>query len=62
MSEQPIRNGYCLSPSGALASNSKAARLAHQIWQNEVNRKGALLGRQVEMICINDEINPKLVS
>ena len=61
MSEQPIRIGYCLSLSGALASNGKTARLAHQIWQNDVNRKGGLLGRQAEMICIDDQTNPKLV-
>jgi branched-chain amino acid transport system substrate-binding protein len=61
VSEQPIRIGYCLSLSGALASNGKTARLAHQIWQNDVNRKGGLLGRQAEMICIDDQTNPKLV-
>src|SRR5579862_8138548 len=61
MSEQSIRIGYCLSLSGGLASNGKTARLAHQIWQQDVNRKGGLLGRQVEMICIDDETNPKLV-
>jgi branched-chain amino acid transport system substrate-binding protein len=61
MSEQTIRIGYCLSLSGALASNGKTARLAHQIWQNGVNRKGGLLGRKVEMVCIDDETNPKLV-
>src|ERR1700752_2835366 len=62
MSEQPIRIGYCLSLSGPLASNGKTARLAHQIWQQDVNRKGGLLGRKVEMVCIDDQTNPKLVS
>lgn len=61
MSEQPIRIGYCLSLSGPLASNGKTARLAHQIWEQDVNRKGGLLGRKVEMVCIDDETNPKLV-
>jgi branched-chain amino acid transport system substrate-binding protein len=61
VSEQPIRIGYCLSLSGALASNGKTARLAHQIWQNDVNREGGLLGRPAEMICIDDQTNPKLV-
>src|SRR6202050_3551022 len=61
MSEQPIRIGYCLSLSGPLASNGKTAHLAHQIWQDDVNRKGGLLGRKVEMVCIDDETNPKLV-
>jgi branched-chain amino acid transport system substrate-binding protein len=61
MSEQPIRIGYCLSLTGPLASNGKTARLAHQIWEQDVNRKGGLLGRKVEMICIDDQTNPKLV-
>ena len=61
MSEQPIRIGYCLSLTGPLASNGKTARLAHQIWENDVNRKGGLLGRKLQMICIDDETNPKLV-
>jgi branched-chain amino acid transport system substrate-binding protein len=61
MSEQAIRIGYCLSLSGPLASNGKTARLAHQIWQDTINRKGGLLGRPVEMVCIDDETNPKLV-
>jgi branched-chain amino acid transport system substrate-binding protein len=61
MSEQPIRIGYCLSLTGPLASNGKTARLAHQIWEQDVNRNGGLLGRKVEMVCIDDETNPKLV-
>ena len=61
MSEQPIRIGYCLSLTGPLASNGKTARLAHQIWEDNVNRKGGLLGRKVRMVCIDDETNPKLV-
>jgi branched-chain amino acid transport system substrate-binding protein len=61
MSEQPIRIGYCLSLTGPLASNGKTARLAHQIWENDVNRRGGLLGRKVAMVCIDDQTNPKLV-
>jgi branched-chain amino acid transport system substrate-binding protein len=61
MSERPIRIGYCLSLTGPLASNGKTARLAHEIWEQDVNREGGLLGRKVEMVCIDDETNPKLV-
>jgi branched-chain amino acid transport system substrate-binding protein len=61
MNEQSIRIGYCLSLTGPLASNGKTARLAHQIWEDDVNRKGGLLGRKVQMVCIDDETNPKLV-
>jgi branched-chain amino acid transport system substrate-binding protein len=61
MSGQPIRIGYCLSLTGPLASNGKTARLAHQIWEKDVNQKGGLLGRNVEMVCIDDQTDPKLV-
>ena len=61
MSENAIRIGYCLSLSGPLASNGKTARLAHQLWEQDINRRGGLLGRKVETICIDDETNPELV-
>jgi branched-chain amino acid transport system substrate-binding protein len=35
--------------------------LAHEIWQQDINRKGGLLGRPVERICIDDETNPQNV-
>jgi hypothetical protein len=36
----PIRIGYCLSLTGALAGNGHSARLAHDIWCEDVNRIG----------------------
>src|SRR5580693_7081639 len=62
MSETPIRIGYCLSLSGPLASNGRTARLAHQIWAEGVNARGGLLGRAVEMVCVDDQTNPQLVA
>src|SRR5476651_519133 len=62
MATSPLRIGYCLSLSGALASNGKTARLAHQIWQEHVNANGKLLGRPVELMCLDDQTNPKLVA
>jgi branched-chain amino acid transport system substrate-binding protein len=61
VSAPPIRIGYGLSLTGSLASNGNAARLAHEIWTQDVNAKGGLLGRKVELVCIDDETNPKLV-
>jgi branched-chain amino acid transport system substrate-binding protein len=49
-----IRIGYSLSLTGPVAENTKAARLAHQIWEADVNSRGGLLGRRVELICIDD--------
>jgi branched-chain amino acid transport system substrate-binding protein len=50
----PIRIGYCLSLTGALAGNGQSARLAHEVWREDVNRTGGLLGRPVELICDDD--------
>ena len=62
MDTSPLRIGYCLSLSGPLASNGKTARLAHQIWRENVNAGGKLLGRPVELVCLDDQTNPKLVA
>lgn len=61
MTTQPIKIGYCLSLSGALASNGKTAQLAHKIWQENVNKSSKLLGRPVDLVCLDDQTNPKLV-
>jgi branched-chain amino acid transport system substrate-binding protein len=50
MEKSPVRIGYCLSLSGALASNGKTAQLAHQIWRENGNKNGTLLGRCVELV------------
>ena len=62
MPNAPIKIGYCLSLSGPLAANGLTARLAHQIWQEDVNARGGLLGRQVELVCIDDKTDPKSVA
>jgi branched-chain amino acid transport system substrate-binding protein len=54
MQASPIRIGYCLSLTGPLAGNGRSARLAHEIWREDVNRSGGLLGRSVELICYDD--------
>jgi branched-chain amino acid transport system substrate-binding protein len=62
MDTSPLKIGYCLSLSGGLASNGKTAQLAHQIWQENVNKNGKLLGRSVELVCLDDQTNPNLVA
>jgi branched-chain amino acid transport system substrate-binding protein len=52
--QTPIRIGYCLSLTGPLAGNSQSARLAHDIWREDINRRGGLLGRPVELVCYDD--------
>ncbi|MFC5744710.1 ABC transporter substrate-binding protein [Actinomadura rugatobispora] len=57
----PIRIGYCLSLTGSLADNSRSARLAHEIWREDVNGRGGLLGRPVEFVRYDDQGNADLV-
>lgn len=52
---QPIRIGYCLSLSGPVSGNTRSARLAHEIWREDINRRGGLLGHPVELVCYDDE-------
>jgi branched-chain amino acid transport system substrate-binding protein len=54
-STDPIRIGYSLSLTGPLGSNGRTAQLAQKIWEEDVNRKGGLLGRQVQLRCIDDQ-------
>jgi branched-chain amino acid transport system substrate-binding protein len=60
-SSVPIRIGYCLSLTGPVADNSRSARLAHDIWREDVNSRGGLLGRPVELICYDDHADASLV-
>jgi branched-chain amino acid transport system substrate-binding protein len=57
----PIKIGYSLSLSGPLAANGQTARLAHQIWRERVNARGGLLGREVELVCVDDKSDAAVV-
>lgn len=59
--DTPIRIGYSLSLTGPVAENTKSARLAHRLWGEDINSSGGLLGRKVELICIDDEGDASLV-
>jgi len=57
----PIRIGFSMPQSGGLAGGGKSALLALQIWKDDVNAKGGLLGRPVELVFYDDQSNPSLV-
>ena len=54
----PIRFGCSLPQSGGLAAIGKAVLLTFQIWIEETNAKGGLLGRPVELVTYDDQSNP----
>jgi len=54
----PIKIGFSMSLTGGLASGGKAALLAYEIWREEINAKGGLLGRNIEFVHYDDQSNP----
>lgn len=57
----PIKIGFSASLSGPLASSGKANLLAQQIWAEEINSKGGLLGRPVQLVFYDDQTNASVV-
>jgi branched-chain amino acid transport system substrate-binding protein len=57
----PIKIGFGMALTGPLAVNGQQALLGAQIWQEEINAKGGLLGRPVELIHYDDQSNPSTV-
>jgi branched-chain amino acid transport system substrate-binding protein len=57
----PIRLGGTLPLTGGNASIGKVAQATMQIWLEEINKKGGLLGRKVELVIYDDQTNPTLV-
>jgi branched-chain amino acid transport system substrate-binding protein len=57
----PIKIGFSMALTGPLAANGKQALLGAKIWQEEVNAKGGLLGRQVQLINYDDQSSPATV-
>lgn len=57
----PIKIGFGMALTGGLAANGKAALLAMQIWADDVNAKGGLLGRKVELVHYDDQTKPATV-
>ena len=55
---KPITIGFGMALTGGLAPNGKAALLAMQIAEEEINAKGGILGRPVKLVYYDDQSNP----
>ena len=58
---QPVRIGFGMALTDGLAANGKAALLAMEIWRDDVNKAGGLLGRLVEFVSYDDQSKPATV-
>ena len=53
--EPPIKIGMSMPQTGGLAGGGKASLLGIEIWRDDVNAKGGLLGRKVELVVYDDK-------
>lgn len=58
---EPIKIGFSMPLTGGLASNGKAILAAYQMWEEDINAKGGLLGRPVKLVYYDDQSNPSTV-
>ena len=56
----PIKIGMSQPQTGSLGAGGKAELVALRMWVEDVNAKGGLLGRKVELIVYDDQTNPAL--
>lgn len=57
----PIKVGCSMALTGGVAAIGKQILAALEIWKDDVNAKGGLLGRPVDLIYYDDQSNPALV-
>ena len=48
---EPVKVGMSMALTGSLAGTGKASLLATQMWFEDINAKGGLLGRPAQLIC-----------
>src|ERR1700730_7757300 len=58
---EPIKVGFTMAMTGGVAQNGKQLLIALQLWRDDVNAKGGLLGRPVDLVYYDDQSNPSNV-
>ena len=58
LAADPIKVGFSMSMTGAVAPNGRQLLLALEIWRDDTNAAGGLLGRPVELVYYDDQSNP----
>ena len=58
---EPIKIGFSMALTGGVAGIGKQILSRCEIWRDDVNAKGGLLGRPVELVYYDDQSNPSNV-
>src|SRR5260370_23522849 len=53
-----VKVGFSMALTGSVAANGKQLLAALEIWRDDVNAKGGLLNRPVELVYYDDQSNP----
>src|SRR5215469_18589541 len=51
----PIKIGFSMSLTGAVANTGRIALAAQKLWESDINAKGGLLGRPVQLVYYDDQ-------
>jgi branched-chain amino acid transport system substrate-binding protein len=54
---EPIKIGFSMALTGGLAANGRQLLQALEIWRDDVNTRGGLLGRPVQLVYYDDQSN-----
>jgi branched-chain amino acid transport system substrate-binding protein len=55
---EPIRIGCSMAMTGGVAGIGKQILIALEIWRDQLNKSGGLLGRPIELDCYDDQSSP----
>jgi branched-chain amino acid transport system substrate-binding protein len=58
----PIKIGFTVSLTGDFSDDGKAIQQGYQLWADNINTHGGLLGRQVQLVALDDASNPDQVT
>ena len=53
--KDPIKIGFSMALTGPLAGGGKQALIGMEMWADDINAKGGILGRQVDLVYYDDQ-------
>ena len=54
----PVTVGFTVSLTGSFSADGQAVLKGYQLWRDDVNKNGGLLGRPVKLVYLNDTSDP----
>ncbi len=57
-SSKPVTIGVSLSLTGDFSADGQAFQRGYNLWANDINKKGGLLGRKVKFVYLDDKSDP----